>query len=208
MQEQNQIYKHMSRKHNSNLHTVRRSNKVLQATCLPKVMNLNPRSIYNKLDEFVTFVEEQDIDLVCMSESHERAYPTKAGKNQTLSDIIEIDNYQVISNPNQRLKKHKGGRPAIVVNKNRYQIRDLQKDNDVDIPWGVEAVWAELTLKNVTNASTIQKIIVGSIYSKPGSRSKNKLLDHISEVYNYMSTKHQHGLQWIICGDTKDHKIY
>ena len=54
--------------------------KIQQSLLLPKVMNLNPRSIYNKIDEFVTFIEEEDIDLIFMSESHERAYPTKCGK--------------------------------------------------------------------------------------------------------------------------------
>ena len=40
--------------------TVKRSNKVLQALHLPKVVNLNPRSIYNKVDEFCTFVDEKN----------------------------------------------------------------------------------------------------------------------------------------------------
>ena len=54
--------------------------KIQQSLLLPKVMNLNPRSIYNKINEFVTFIEEEDIDLIFMSESHERAYPAKSGK--------------------------------------------------------------------------------------------------------------------------------
>ena len=32
----------------NNLVTVKRSNKVMEALSLPKVLNLNPRSIYNK----------------------------------------------------------------------------------------------------------------------------------------------------------------
>ena len=94
--------------------TVHRSNKVLQALHLPKVANLNPRSIYNKVDEFCTFVEEEEIDIVFMSESHERWYPTKKGDDQTLNELIKLDDHIVISNPNQR--KGKGGRPALIVN--------------------------------------------------------------------------------------------
>ena len=74
MQEQKLNIQALNRKHSSNLHKIGRSNKAMQANCLTKVMNFNPWSIYNKLYEFVTFLEEQDIDLVCMSESHERAY--------------------------------------------------------------------------------------------------------------------------------------
>ena len=52
-----------------NIKVVKRSNKLGQALSLPKVLNLNPRSIYNKVDEFVTFVTEGQVDLICMSES-------------------------------------------------------------------------------------------------------------------------------------------
>ena len=51
-----------------NLVVVKRSNKVGQALDLPKVLNLNPRSFYNKAGEFVTFVEEEQVDLISMSE--------------------------------------------------------------------------------------------------------------------------------------------
>ena len=77
----------------------------------------------------------------------------------------------------------------------------------IEIPWGVEAVWAVLTPKNVSNASKIQKVVVGSIYSKPDSRKKSILLDHISQVYNLLSSKFKKGLHWILCGDTNDLKL-
>ena len=51
---------------------MKRSNKLVQALALPKIVNLNPQSIYNKVDEFCTFVEEEGIDIVFISESHER----------------------------------------------------------------------------------------------------------------------------------------
>ena len=56
----------------NNLVVIKRSNKIFQAMSLPKVLNLNPRSIYNKADEFMTFVKEESVDLICMSESWER----------------------------------------------------------------------------------------------------------------------------------------
>ena len=103
----------------------------------------------------------------------------------------------VISNPHQR--PCEGGRPAIVANnKKKYNVTDQQTCNVIEILWGggggVEAVWAEIELKNTERTSNVQKIIVGSINGKPNSRAKNKLLDHIPEVFNHMSTKHQQGL--------------
>ena len=35
-------------------------------------MNINPRSVYNKILEFHTFVKEEEIDCIFMSESWER----------------------------------------------------------------------------------------------------------------------------------------
>jgi len=89
---------------------IKPSNKIFEATKLPSVLNINPRSIYNKIEEFKIFVEEHDIDLVCLSESWER---NKDGEN--LNDIINIDDMKVISNPYQR--QATGGRPAIIVKK-------------------------------------------------------------------------------------------
>ena len=43
-----------------------------QAINLPKVMNLNPRSAMNKLKELENFIDEEEIDLAFISESHER----------------------------------------------------------------------------------------------------------------------------------------
>ena len=47
-----------------NLTVVKRSNKVGQALSLPKILNCNPRSIYNKTEEFSTFVKEEQVDLL------------------------------------------------------------------------------------------------------------------------------------------------
>ena len=56
--------------------TVKKSNNVFQALNLPTVINLNPRSVYNKINEFHTLVQEEDIDIVFMSESWERENKT------------------------------------------------------------------------------------------------------------------------------------
>ena len=114
---------------------------------------------------------------------------------------MNLEHFEVISNVHQR--KEKGGRPAIIVNRQLFLIEDLT-NTQVDIPWGVEIVWAALTPRNVSNASRIQKIIVASIYSKPGSKKKTLLLDHIAQVYGQFSAKYKKGLHWILAGDTND----
>ena len=141
----------------NNLVTVKRSNKLLQALDLPNVMNVNPRSVYNKIHEFHTFVEEEQIDCVFMSESWERP-------DQPLQQIINLPNHVVISNPHQR--KGKGGRPALIINESKYHVKNLTQTL-IQIPWGVEATWALISPKNISSDSVIQKIAVCSLYSKP-----------------------------------------
>ena len=126
-----------------NLTVIKRSNKIVQALNLPRVLNLNPRSIYNKIEEFKTFVKEEEVDLICMSESWER-------EELTLNEVIKLNDYSIISNVFQR--KGQGGRPAIIANTKKFHVENLTQ-TVIDIPWGVEAVWAVLTPKNVTNAS-------------------------------------------------------
>ena len=115
-----------------------------------------------------------------MSESYERWYTTRKGETQGLNDLIKMKDHIVISNPSQR--KGKGGRPALIVNNTKYNVQNL-------------------TQSEITSESSIRKIVVGSLYCKPGSRKKTALIDHISEVYQILGKKYKKGLHWIISGD-------
>ena len=176
---------------------VKRSNNVLEALELPSVLNLNPRSVYNKVDEFHSLVEELQVDLLFMSESWER-------ETLTLDNIIKLENYQVISNVHQRTGK--GGRPALIINDSKYHVENLT-NSLINIPWGVEITWAMLTPKQVTPRSIVKKIAVASIYSKPNSVKKTLLLDHIAESYHLLNSKFQSGLFFILAGDTNELKL-
>ena len=72
-----------------------------------------------------------------MSESWER-------EEKTLSEIIKLDDHQIISNVYQR--KGMGGRPALIVNKKKFEVQNLT-NTLLNIKWGVEAVWCLLTPK-------------------------------------------------------------
>ena len=119
------------------------SNKVLEALVLPSCMNLNPRSIYNKLNEFLTFIKEQSIHCVFISESWERP-------KFNLTQLIEIEDFTVISNPHQR--QGQGGRPALVINTKHFHVRNIT-NTLISVPWGCEATWAIITPKNVSSSS-------------------------------------------------------
>ena len=88
----------------------------------------------------------------------------------------------------------------------KYQVQNIT-NTLVQIPWGVEAVWCVLTPQNVSHNSKIQKIACCSLYSKPNSKTKTLLLDHISDTFNLLSTKYGRGLHFILAGDTNDLNI-
>ena len=58
---------------------------------------MNPRSVYNKLDEFHIFEKEEDLDCIFLSESWEHYL--------TLDKVIKLDDHKVISNVSQRTGK-------------------------------------------------------------------------------------------------------
>ena len=182
----------------SHLKTITRSNKAVQALNLPTVVNINPRSLNNKVESFKTYMEEEEIDLACISESHEC-------EGRPLVNSLKLDDYEIISSMHQR--RGKGGRPALIVNKLKYDVTNIT-NTLVNIPWGVEAVWAVLTPKGRTNDSLIQKIAVCSFYNRSKySKFKTKLLNHISEAFNIISRKYPKGLHFILGADANHLKL-
>ena len=101
--------------------------------------------MYNKIEELKTFIIHEEVYLLFLSESWER-------ENETLDQIIELDNHTIISNVYQRTGI--GGRPAILVNTSKYQVQNIT-NTLINIKWGVEAVWCLLTPKNASNNSKI-----------------------------------------------------
>ena len=163
--------------------------KVLTATQLPKVVNLNTRSVYNKKEEFKTMMEQLDVDLCCMSESWDR-------QNMNLEDILHMEGYQIVKNVLQR--RGRGGKPALIIKKEKYHIKELCPTL-FTVPPTVEATWALLTPKIQVNR-TVKHIAVASVYYAKRTKRKD-FIDHICEAYNVLLAKYGQGLHLIIAGD-------
>ena len=113
----------------------------MEASHLPKIVICNPRSVYNKSNQLKHFILEEEVDVMCLSETWERV-------EKPLSTVIDIDGYEIISNP--FVRKNKGGRPAIIVNSAKFNVHNLSQ-SEISTPWKIECVWAMLSLKNTTN---------------------------------------------------------
>ena len=116
MKKKIQIFKQQRKSNQTrNIKVIKRSNKIFQASNLPKIMNCNPRSAMNKVQELQTFILEESIDVAFISESHDR-------ENKRLDEHINLEDHEVISNIYQR--EGKGGRPALIVNNKKYNVQN------------------------------------------------------------------------------------
>ena len=173
--------------------TIRRNNITLQSMDLPVIMNINPRSIYNKTDEFSLLLDQYQADVITMSESWER-------DNLPLDELLNLDKYKILSNVKQR--DFKGGKPAILVNEEKYFVKSLCPE-PITVPVGVECVWALLTPKNVKPQSKVKYIAVAAIYYRgPKSTKKDELFDHIAESFHFLTSKYGSSIHFVIAGDT------
>ena len=166
-----------------------KSKKVLVANHLPVIVNLNPRSIYNKKKEFRTMMEQLEVDCCFISESWDR-------DNQSLEQTIKMDGYQIVKNIKQR--SGKGGRPALMINKTKYFIKELCPSL-FTVPPTVEATWALLTPKQQIR-SEVKQIAVASIYYASRTKSKD-IIDHLCTAYHTLLARYGDGLHLIIAGD-------
>ena len=117
-------------------------------------------------------------------------------------NFLKLEGFAIISNPYQRTGR---GR-RLIINKSKFLIRNIT-NSLIDIPWGVEAIWAILTPKTLTNNSLIKKIIICGFYNPPNSNAKYKLLDHICGNFHLLSAKYGHGTHFIIAGDANEMKL-
>jgi hypothetical protein len=177
--------------------TIRRSNNLVKAANLPTVINLNARSVYNKVDEFCCLVEQYEADVVVMCETWER-------QNLTLDQIINIENFKIITNVVQRTNA--GGKTAIFVNEDKYFVKEICP-NPITVPIGVEAVWTLIMPKSRDTDKQFKQIVIGSIYSKPNSRKKSVLIDHICETFHFLRGQYGSDLHFLIAGDTNEMKL-
>ena len=165
------------------------SKKVATASSLPVLVNLNPRSIYKKKNEFKTMMDQLSVDCCTISESWDKS-------DDSLEKLLQMDGYQIIKNVVQRQRK--GGKPVLVVKKEKYFIKELSP-SIITVPPSVEASWALLTPKVQTNPE-VKHIAVASIYYTKRTKAKD-FIDHICEAYNLLLSKYGQGLHFIISVD-------
>ena len=157
-----------------------------QFTSLPTIYSANSRSLFPKFDDLVDKLQNSRIDIAQISETWQDI--KKHDHNQKI-DIIENQyGFKWYSFARPKYKDDGtmtgGGGSAILVNSRNWLSHQL---DDITVPQGLEVVWVKVTPKSKCD---MKLLIICGIYSKPKSRKKTVLSDHIAMNYYLLKMKY------------------
>ena len=92
-----------------------------------------------------------------------------------------------------------GGGAAILVNSRKWLANGL---DEIIVPQGLEIVWVKVAPRF---QSALKILIAVGIYSKPNSRKKSILSDHIASNFHYLKMKHPEA-RFLFMGDFNCYK--
>ena len=159
---------------------IRRENKCIQALSLQTILSYNMRSIWSKLVNFSTNMQERSADISFLCEVWEKSESRK--HQQKIEELLEMNGILYISTPRPGAKR--GGGNGIAFNPTNFTVSKL----NILIPKPLEVVWA--LMRPVNPTGDIRKIILCSFYSPPNSKKNNQLIEQISVTYNHLKIQH------------------
>ena len=120
----------------------------------------------------------------------------------SLTDLLKMNNHKVLSYRRPKVKNNRqpGGSCAIIYSENRFTVSGLE----VNVPKGVEVVWSLFRPKS--SLSSIQSIIIASIYVSPTSKHKSATIEHIIENIQLFRSKYK-DVKFLLGGDLNNLKI-
>ena len=118
------------------------------------IKHINAQSLILKLNKMGLLIENEDIDILYMSEMWLQPY--------ILDDLISIKNYNVFRNDNPLNSRGSG---ASIYVKNIFTCKKYEniEITDGEASKGIEDVWVSI------QASKFKSIIVGAVYKHPNT---------------------------------------
>jgi hypothetical protein len=171
-------------------------------SCVPLCVITNPRSAWNKIHTIRTFLQQVAPDILILSEHWGRKRPFHAALAMEHFKVIEssrgIRGIPTRGRNGAPAVSVTGGGVAIVYSEENFTVEEA----NVEVPEGIEAVWALLTPKN-SEIETVKKILVGGIYISPRSQFKQQTVEHIIETMHSVQSQYEESVRYIIGGDFK-----
>ena len=163
--------------------TLPQIDKISSASYLPVIATYNARSLLPKINSFKTDIIERSVDVAFVQEIWEKDSEKFSSE---IEKMLEMDGFRYISMPRPlSIKKRAYGGAAIVVNSRNFTCKELS----VNVPSGLEAIWAMISLKK-TLAGDMKNLIVCSFYSPPDKLKNSRMSDHIVTTLHSLYSKY------------------
>ena len=172
-----------------------------QYNSVPKIYSANARSLFPKYKDFTEKLINHRLDVVQISETWQDVL-----KEDHKIKIDELENkhgYKWYSFARKKFRDDGsltgGGGSAILVNQRNFTSSSI---DDIIVPRNVEVVWVKIIPKHKTE---VKVFIICGIYSKPNSKTKTILNDHIATNFHLLKMRHEQS-RFFFLGDFNDHK--
>ena len=171
-----------------------------QYSTFPKIYSANGRSIFPKHKDLIEKLQNHRIDIAQISESWQDI--TKKEHNDKIDELENRFGFKWYSFARKKFRddgtKTCGGGTAVMVNQRNFMSSKL----DISAPPNVEIIWVKVVPKIKL---TVKLFIICGIYSKPNSKTKSALNDHIALNYHLLKAKYE-SIKFFFLGDFNDHK--
>ena len=171
-----------------------------QYSYLPRIYSANARSIFPKLDDLLEKLTNHRIDIAQISETWQDI--TKNDHNDKIDMLENKYGFKWHGFARQKYRDDGsltgGGGTTLIVNQRNFTS---SKIDDITIPKNLEIVWIKVVSKHNIPVKTF---IICAIYSKPNSKTKTLLNDHISTNFHLLKMKIPTAKFWFL-GDFNDH---
>lgn len=170
---------------------VQTSNKLAEAATLPSILEVNARSLRDKLNNLAIEVKKLAVEITFINEIWEKHIDVElAEKAET---IFQLHGLSYLSSPRNGKR---GGGVALIFDSSKLEIKVQTFKN----PNQLEIMWAVAKAKFPAKGNKNIPLIITSIYSPPRSRKKKYMLDHLIE--QCMMYKSRFGMvNFLIAGD-------
>ena len=156
-----------------------------QFSSIPTIYSANARSVFPKFSDLIQKLQNNRVDIGQISETWQDI--NKSDHKDKLNSLENQYGYKWYSYARPKYRDDGsltgGGGCALLVNSRNWLSDHL---DDILIPQGLEIVWVKVAPKH---RSQLNVLIVCGIYSKPNSRKKSVLSDHISMNYYLLKMK-------------------
>ena len=172
-----------------------------QFSPIPKIYSANARSLFPKYNDFIEKLVNHRIDVSQISETWQDV--KKDDHNNKIDELLNKFGFEWYSFARPKYRENGsltgGGGSAIFVNQRNFASSKIE---EIIIPKNLEVIWVKVIPKQ---KSDIKVFIFCGIYSKPNSKTKTLLNDHIATNYHLLKMKYENS-RFFFLGDFNDHK--